>query len=342
MRDMSRTCYCATQRFADCPRTYNHHGNLTRNATDRVFERAVHSCRYSGLPAGGYHRSRSIVVRVTASKTDVKLSPFPADYPAAIRQAQEAVKAAIEDGQTLIEVEFPTSSLIGVQGDGEGANEMTYSLGYLRQFCRIFQNEAAQTRIFFPDQKEMIVAREGRGMDPGAGSSGIDPVFDNTKFKLDYLTRPSVFLDMGLDLNKFNPTQRTSASDQLFVIAYPHFNVNEMIAVEELWQGAAKESGRPIIVFNGELDRIRSGYYPALFYPKIGRLAKSFIPSFTSAFYIHNFKGNRPGTLFRVYPGPWQVLLRDPFDSSRTKVVHTQDSMPSLKEVALDILPRHR
>ncbi len=33
----------------------------------------------------------------------------------------------------------------------------------------------------------------------------------------------------------------------------------------------------------------------ALFYPKIGRLAKSFLPSFTTAFYIHNFKGNKPG-----------------------------------------------
>jgi hypothetical protein len=38
-------------------------------------------------------------------------------------------------------------------GDGEGGNEMTYSLGYLRQFCRIFQDQAASTRIYFPDQK---------------------------------------------------------------------------------------------------------------------------------------------------------------------------------------------
>lgn len=44
------------------------------------------------------------------------LQPFPADYPAAIRQAQDAVKAALGDGKPLIEVEFPTSSLIGVQG----------------------------------------------------------------------------------------------------------------------------------------------------------------------------------------------------------------------------------
>lgn len=34
-----------------------------------------------------------------------------------------------------------------------GANEMTYSLQYLRQFMRAWQQEAATTRIFFPDQK---------------------------------------------------------------------------------------------------------------------------------------------------------------------------------------------
>lgn len=32
-----------------------------------------------------------------------------------------------------------------------------------------------------------------------------------------------------------------------------------MIAVEELYKSAAETSGRPIIIFNGELDRIRSG-----------------------------------------------------------------------------------
>ena len=34
-----------------------------------------------------------------------------------------------------------------------GANEMTYSLGFLRQFMRIFQQQADTTRIFFPDPK---------------------------------------------------------------------------------------------------------------------------------------------------------------------------------------------
>ena len=68
-----------------------------------------------------------------------------------------------------------------------------------------------------------------------------------------------------------------------------------MIQVGDLYNNVAEASGSPIIVFNGELDRIRSGYYPALFFPKLGQLAKTFIPKFETAFYIHNFKGNQGG-----------------------------------------------
>lgn len=123
------------------------------------------------------------------------------------------------------------------------------------------------------------------------------------------------------------------ASDQLYVFAYPSFNVNEILAIADLYEGSARESGKPMVVFNGalpckachqkrrrhlphvtfffqhssgititfhfcrctpttvpsmsagELDRIRSGYYPPLFYPKLGQLAKTFIPQFQQAYY---------------------------------------------------------
>ena len=42
-------------------------------------------------------------------------------------------------------------------------------------------------------------------------------------------------------------------------MAYPSFNVNEIIAIADLYEGTARATGRPIVVFNGELDRIRSG-----------------------------------------------------------------------------------
>ena len=68
------------------------------------------------------------------------------------------------------------------------------------------------------------------------------------------------------------------------------------------------ENRRPIIVFNGELDRIRTGYYPSLLYPKIGRISKSFIPNFTQVYYIHNFKGTHPGA-FLVKKGHGSKLV---------------------------------
>eukprot|EP00887_Chlorella_sp_A99_P002073 scaffold21.g2073.t1 len=128
--------------------------------------------------------------------------------------------------------------------------------------------------------------------------------------------------------------------DKLLVAAYPYFNVNEMLAVEELFQQAVRRRGRAIVVFNGELDRIRSGYYPAVFYPKVAALNRTLLPSCQTAYYIKNFKGTRPGTLFRAYPGPWQVFRRGLSSADGTALVHSQETMPSLKEVALEILPK--
>jgi hypothetical protein len=47
---------------------------------------------------------------------------------------------------------------------------MTYSLQYLRQFAREFQDQADRTRIFFPDIQELKVAKYGKSKDPNAGS----------------------------------------------------------------------------------------------------------------------------------------------------------------------------
>ncbi len=51
-----------------------------------------------------------------ASKSCMVLQTFPTDYATAVRQAQSATVAALQDGHKLIEVEFPTSSLQGVSG----------------------------------------------------------------------------------------------------------------------------------------------------------------------------------------------------------------------------------
>jgi len=273
--------------------------------------------------------------------------PFPSNYDQAIRQAQESVKAALADGNKLLEVEFPSTSLASVQGDGEGMNEMNASMGFLRQLLSAFRDQAPGIRIFWPDQTELAVARSGQTMDPAAGRAKLDPKFADTSFKMGYLTKTNaVWSTIGVNVGfgqKFSPVQQVKESDELFFVAYPHFNPREELsAVYDIYKGVAAERGIPMVIFNGELDRIRGGYYPSLFFSELAKITNEFLPKFTQAYYIHNFKGTRPGVLFRAYPGPWCVYRRNPADSGDLRLIWTGDNMPSLKEVALDILGSNR
>lgn len=200
---------------------------------------------------------------------------------------------------------------------------MTESLRLIREFCDIFipPEKATRTRIFLPEANEVEFARSS--------------VFGGVSFKLDYLTKPSFFEDFGF-VEKVKMTDRVKPEDELFIVAYPYFNVNEMLVVEELYREAVVNTPRKMIVFNGELDRIRSGYYPPFFYPKLAALSKTFLPKMETVYYIHNFKGQKGGVLFRCYPGPWKVLRRG---RKGYVCLHEQEQMPSLKQVALDILP---
>ncbi|KAK9267052.1 hypothetical protein L1049_003600 [Liquidambar formosana] len=249
--------------------------------------------------------------------------PFPSDYSELLKQAKEATELALKDKKQLMEIEFPTARLESVPGDGEGGIEMTDSMQLIHELCDCFINpeKVTQTRIFFPEASEVEFARKS--------------VFGGASFKLDYLTKPSFFEDFGF-VSKVKMADRVKPEDELFLVAYPYFNVNEMLVVEELYREAVENTARKLIIFNGELDRIRSGYYPSFFYPKLAALSKTLLPKMETIYYIHNFKGRNGGTLFRCYPGPWKVLRK-----VRNKYIclHQQEVMPSLKEVALDILP---
>ncbi|XP_027193382.1 uncharacterized protein [Cicer arietinum] len=173
--------------------------------------------------------------------------PFPLDYSHLLQQAKVAVDLAMKDNKQLMEIEFPTAGLASVPGDGEGGIEMTGSMQLIREFCDIFisSEKTTRTRIFFPEASEVDFARQS--------------VFSGASFKLDYLTKPSFFEDFGF-VKKVKMSDRVKEGDELFLVAYPYFNVNEMLVVEELYKEAVLNTDRKLIIFNGELDRIRSGF----------------------------------------------------------------------------------
>ncbi|XP_066329206.1 protein LPA3-like isoform X1 [Miscanthus floridulus] len=196
---------------------------------------------------------------------------FPTDYTELLMQAKEAAESAFKDGKQLLEIEFPRAGL------------QTSARFEFVTFC------------FFPEANEVSFARQS--------------AFEGCSLKLDYLTKPSLFEDFGFT-TKVKMADRVKPEDETFLVAYPYFNVNEMLVVEELYKEAVVGTNRKLIIFNGELDRIRSGYYPSFFYPKFAELSKTFLPKLDTVYYINNFKGVKGGTLFRCYPEPWKVLRK--------------------------------
>lgn len=73
--------------------------------------------------------------------------------------------------------------------------------------------------------QELQLARQGSSKQHAGSDDDGGPVFGSTKFQLDFLTRPSILGDIGLDFGKVKFPERVKPTDELFICAYPHFNV---------------------------------------------------------------------------------------------------------------------
>ena len=64
-----------------------------------------------------------------------------------------------------------------------------------------------------------------------------------------------------------------------------------------------------LVIVNGALDKVRGGFYPAIFFPKLAASVDRFYNKFESVFYLKPFSDKGVyGWLYRVYPEPWQVV----------------------------------
>jgi hypothetical protein len=104
---------------------------------------------------------------------------------------------------------------------------------------------ASEKRVFFSvlnlnDAFRHSILNDGRGVDFNPllfhfFAFLVDPVWaGKTAFQLDYLTKPSGLLDIGLDISGFNPVERVKKTDSLLIAAYPHFDPREMVAVDKV------------------------------------------------------------------------------------------------------------
>ena len=93
----------------------------------------------------------------------------------------------------------------------------------------------------------------------------------------------------------------------LIIAVNPGFNIPEWIDLPKL------KNGVPMIVVNGNIDRLRNGYYPSFFYPGLAKVTKEFYSNFTPALFLSPVAvgGDRFGAwLAKKYDSDWELLVK--------------------------------
>ena len=76
--------------------------------------------------------------------------------------------------------------------------------------------------------------------------------------------------------------------------------VEDWVNCEKIYNASP---GTVMVVINGALDKVRGGYYPAVFFPKLARTVDRFWKKFEPVFYLKPISDKGVfGWLYRVYP----------------------------------------
>lgn len=195
-------------------------------------------------------------------------APLDAFYDEVRKQATEAAQAALKQGVEQLEIEFPISPGRIDVSLGEFLDD---SRTWTREFIRPFTPKGPKLWVVFPDGKEATLA----GQKWGGGNFRI------------------MSLKGAIDLPKDEPCE-------LQVVVTPGFNIEEFIQIEKV-----RRPNVPMIVVNGNLDRVRGGYYPRLFYPNLYNVKERMLKFFEPVYYLKAAQG---GFIYRKYPEDWQQV----------------------------------
>jgi hypothetical protein len=309
----------------------------SRSATTNTLPSALYASKnlqkYSSLPPGLSPFEKSVAKSLDVQGSFRKL-------------AAPAFEQAIRDGATRLELEFPP--LIGGDlsktnfDDFDNVQELNANSDFCAQFLPTLAGSGAGSStgskrdIWFvlPDDKECELAKTewtgqrfrkaakftsiraatcataGTNEFALAWGSSIASTFDKLKGG-DGILADSSTLD---DLTDAAATT-TTTTERLHLVCQPGSGgpVEDWINVEKLHNAASSILADKTVVtcvVNGALDKVRDGYYAAVFFPALAATVP-FYKQFQSVLFLKpvSDKGMY-GWLYRVYPEPWQVILQ--------------------------------
>ncbi|XP_048535048.1 protein LPA3 [Triticum urartu] len=282
------------------------------------------SARLAGAPARFRCRRRLRSVRAEAAKEAevgelrAGVSVYkPRSYEVLVSDAARSLAAAIDDGRTRLEIEFPPlpSSISSYKGSSDefiDAN-VQLALAVVRDLKKL---KGTRSCIVFPDQPEKRRASQ-------IFKTAIDQIEGISISSLDDLpTGPvdtffkSIRSTLDFDFADDNEDQWKSDEPPSLYI-FINSSTGDLSSIEKYVDQFA--ASVPAVLFNLELDTLRSDLGLLGFPPK--DLHYRFLSQFTPVFYIRQrdysktiavtpYIVNYSGAVFRQYPGPWQVMLK--------------------------------
>ncbi len=258
------------------------------------------------------------------------VAPPPSTFFQAISQAQDAVTRAIAAREFLLEIEFPPLPTSMLESAAVGSYDVSdANIKLAVDFARRFASAGKRVVITFPDaiEKDRAVEQNNESEEPVHGIR-FGLLRDTKRGSL--LDRIWVAADTDIAVRE---------EDDIFVVLGA--SAQELPDVERLVEAAGK---RPVILFNLKLDSARGDLglpaFPrkAMHYRFLSRVlpvyylrTRTYSRSIRKAPFVVNYSG----ALYRVFPGPYQVLLDS--TSGNYRRLCTLEERPALGQVR-DIL----